>query len=219
MMDKSISDNINPADKIGPMKPVGEDQHDSASNTQAFSTYMQNNPAVDTGTNKAQMISPFDLAQQGPKTGMPTPNVNTIMSQVQLAQNSMSDLHSQLSYPDLKLKASQKYIVKNKLTDANASLRAANARLGSNNILGNQPHGNIGGPLGTFLNYVTDGMNQLDSAKQQLTALKTQGHNLTPADFLMIQIKMNKAQQEIDFTSTLLGKCVDDFKQIMNIQL
>ena len=217
-MDKSIPDNINPADKIGAMMPVGEDQHDSMANTQAFSSYMQNNPAVDSGSNKAQMISPFDLAQQGPKSGMPTPNVGTIMSQVQLAQNSMSDLQSQLSYPDLKLKASQKYIVKNKLTDANANLRAANAKLGSP-ILDSRPHGNISGPLGTFLNYVSDGMNQLDSAKQQLASLKSQGHNLTPADFLMIQIKMNKAQQEIDFTSTLLGKCVDDFKQLMNIQL
>jgi len=219
MTQKPIPDDINPTDKIGAMMPVGEDQKEFATSSQAFSSFMQANPASE-GTTKSQMISPFDLAQQGPKAGVTSPNMGTLMSQVQLAQSSMSDLQTQLSYPNLKLKASQKYIVKNKLTDANASLRAANSKLGIDPSfsIGPSPNG-ASGPLGKFLDFVSDGMNQLESAKQQLSSLKSNGHNLTPGDFLTIQIKMNKAQQELDFTSVLLSKAVDDFKMMMNIQL
>ncbi len=217
MTQKPLPDDINPPDRIGSMMPLGEDQKDFASTTQAFSSFMQGAP-TGAETTKSQMISPFDLAQQGPKTGMPTPNIGTLMAQVQLAQTSMSDVQTQLSYPNLKLKASQKYIVKNKLTDANDNLRAANAKLGSPPVEG-QPSSGASGPLGRFLDYVSDGMNQMESAKRQLNNLKSQGHNLTPADFLLIQIKMNKAQQEIDFTSVLLSKAVEDFKMMMNIQL
>lgn len=217
MTQKPIPDDINPPQKIGAMMPVGEDQKEFATSSQAFSSFMQANPASE-GATKSQMISPFDLAQQGPKAGVTSPNMGTLMSQVQLAQSSMSDLQTQLSYPNLKLKASQKYIVKNKLTDANDSLRAANSKLG---ISPSEPtaSGGASGPLGKFLDYVSDGMNQLESAKQQLSSLKSNGHNLTPGDFLTIQIKMNKAQQELDFTSVLLSKAVDDFKMMMNIQL
>lgn len=217
MTQKPIPDDINPPDRIGAMMPVGEGQQELATSSQAFSSFMQSNPASE-GTSKSQMISPFDLAQQGPKAGVASPNMATLMSQVQLAQSSMSDLQTQLSYPNLKLKASQKYIVKNKLTDANSNLRTANSKLGvppSDEVISS----GASGPLGKFLDYVSDGMNQLESAKQQLSNLKSQGHNLTPGDFLLIQIKMNKAQQELDFTSVLLSKAVEDFKMMMNIQL
>lgn len=218
MTQKPIPDDINPPDRIGSIMPLGEDNKDFASSAQAFSSFMQGAPAG-AETTKSQMISPFDLAQQGPKAGLPTPNIGTLMAQVQLAQSSMSDLQTQLSYPNLKLKASQKYIVKNKLTDANDNLRTANAKLGIPPTEEMSQGSGAAGPLGRFLNYVSDGMNQLESAKRQLSNLKEQGHNLTPADFLLIQIKMNKAQQEIDFTSVLLSKAVEDFKMMMNIQL
>jgi hypothetical protein len=217
MFDKSLTDNIDPSEKIGSIMPLGQDNKDLTGSTQSFSSMMQASPTAEQGLSKSQMITPFDLANQGPKAGMAAPNLGTLMSQVQLAQSSMSDLQSQLSYPNLKLKASQKYIAKNKLTDANQNLRAANAKLGAPQV--DEQSSGGAGPLARFLNLVSDGMNQLESAKQQLSNLKSQGHNLTPGDFLMIQIKMNKAQQEIDFTSVLLSKAVEATKTLMNVQL
>ena len=218
MSQKPIPDDINPPDKIGAIMPIGEEGKDLASTTQSFSSYMKAPPVAEQGGTKAQMISPFDLAQGGAKAGMPAPNLGTIMSQVNLAQSTMTDLQSQMNYPNLKLKPSQKYIIKNKLTDANSNLRMANAKLGIPSS--DAPTSSkASGPLGRFLDYVSDGMNQLESAKMQLSTMKEKGHNLSPGDFLMIQIKMNKAQQELDFTSVLLSKAVEDFKMMMNVQL
>ncbi|NDD58765.1 MAG: hypothetical protein EBZ47_05890 [Chlamydiae bacterium] len=217
MIEKIMPDDVNPADKIGAIMPLGQEGSELGTTTQSFSTYMQNAPVAEMGTTKSQMISPFDLAQ-GPKSGITSPNLGTIMNQVSLAQNTMSGLQTQLVTPDLRLTESQKKIVKSKLTDANTSLKNANAKLGAPEVeLSQKPTSS--GPLAKFLDYVADGMNQLDSAKNQISDLKNKGSNLTPADFLMIQIKMNKAQQELDFTSVLLSKAVEDFKMMMNIQL
>jgi flagellar biosynthesis/type III secretory pathway ATPase len=36
---------------------------------------------------------------------------------------------------------------------------------------------------------------------------------------MYMQIKMSQAQQEIEFSSTLLGKVIDSIKQVLNTQL
>lgn len=220
MAEKLIPDNVNPPDRIGSIMPIGQESESLASSTQSFSSFMQNAPSsIEGGATKSQMISPFDLEQQGPKSGVATPSLGTIMSQVQLAQSTMGDIQNQLSYPDLKLKGSQKFLVKNKLSDVNDNLRAANAKLGTPGADGPAMTSGASGPLARFLDYVADGMNQMESAKRQIAALKSKGTNMNPGDYLMIQIKMNKAQQELDFTTVLLSKAVDDFKTMMNIQL
>jgi hypothetical protein len=220
MPEKLMPDDVNPPDRIGSIMPIGEEPGSLASSTQSFSSFMQNAPvSSEIQTAKSQMISPFELAQQGPKSGLVAPNLGTIMSQVQLAEGTMSGIQNQLSYPDLKLKGSQKFVVKNKLSDVNDSLRSANAKLGAPEASATAISSGATGPLARYLDYVADGMNQLESAKRQIANLKTKGTSMSPADYLMIQIKMNKAQQELDFTTVLLSKAVDDFKTLMNVQL
>ena len=218
MTAKSFPDDIIKQEKVSSIIPIGGNPEELATSTQSFASFMQNAAPGAKAPATAQMISPFDLAhtgQQGPAGG---PTVDSLLAQIQLSQNTMGDIQNQLSYPDLKLKSSYKYIVKNKLSDATDNLRAANAKLGGNvPEEGLQTQGT--GPLSRFLGYVTDGMNQMTAARQQLSDMKSKGKNLTPGDFLLIQIKLNKAQQELDFTSVLLSKAVDDFKTLMNIQL
>ncbi len=48
----------------------------------------------------------------------------------------------------------------------------------------------------------------MQSAQQQLQNLKDKGKSINPGDFLLVQVKMNKAQQEIEFTSVLLSNAV-----------
>jgi hypothetical protein len=176
-----------------------------------------NEPSAATA-GKSQMVSPFELAQGQPVSTGPT--VDTLLGQVNSMQGTMGDLHNQLNYPNLKLKSSHKYILNNKLSDANTNLRAANNKMGAeapaepslSNAQGQ-------GPLAKFLWYLTDGQNQLIGAKKQLQDLKTKGTSLSPADMMLIQIKMNKAQQEIEFSTIMLSKAVEDFKSLMQVQL
>ncbi len=74
-------------------------------------------------------------------------------------------------------------------------------------------------PIERFINYVTDGENQLTAAQQKISEMQSKGGELRPADFLLIQVKMGQAQQEIEFSSTLLAKVIDSIKQTLNIQL
>ncbi|MEI8328973.1 MAG: hypothetical protein WCG14_03125 [Chlamydiia bacterium] len=210
---------LSPIDKIGATLPINN-SNTLASSSQAFTSYMQNVSAADTGVGKAQMITPFELAGQTPKTGMATPSLATITAQAQMAQNTLNNLQTQIEQnPDLKLKSSQKHVLNNKLEDATAHIQAAGSKLGAPPTESATPEKAPGGPLGKFLSYVTNGMEQMDGVQKQLTSISAKGTQLGAADLLLIQVKMNKAQQELDFTSVMLSKAVEDFKTLMNIQL
>jgi len=73
--------------------------------------------------------------------------------------------------------------------------------------------------LQRFLSLISDGQNQLEAAQEQLASLQKRGESLSPGDMLLVQIKLNKAQQEIEYSSLLLSKAIDDMKMMMNIQL
>lgn len=199
--------------------PIGEgdDGHLPAESARSFQSYMKTNepnPLLSTG--KSPQISPFDLAQgQVPAAG---PTYTTIQAQAKAAQTSLGDVSTQLNTPNLKLRQSSKYILKNKLTSANALIRSASSKLGASQL----PPKELGagaGPLQRFLALVTDGQNQLEAAQAQVAALQQKGESLTPGDMLLVQIKLNKAQTEIEYSSLLLSKAVDDMKMMMNIQL
>jgi hypothetical protein len=132
-------------------------------------------------------------------------------------QDSMGNLNNQLNTTNLRLTRSQQHLLRNKLSDASTYLRAANGKLGIDAPPMPVPNGS--GPINKFLNYVADGENQLNAAKQQISDLSKNGAQLRPADMLLIQIKLNQAQQEIEYSSTLLGKVISSFTQVLNTQL
>ena len=204
--------------RIGSTGPLGEEGR-SPGAVPSFKSYMEQkgapNPLLSQGSATGQ-VSPFDLAHgQVPAAG---PTLATLADQAKVAQTSLGDLANQLTTPNLKLKQSSRYILKNKLTDANTQFRSANAKMGAQEVEEKEvPAGTS--PVNRFLSYVTDGQNQLQSAVAQLSALKDKGESLSPGDLLLIQIKLNKAQQEIEYSSVLLSKAIDDMKMLFNIQL
>ncbi len=81
------------------------------------------------------------------------------------------------------------------------------------------PPGQFKGPLGKFFAFLNDGVAQLSAAKQQLHQLQEKGGTLSPGDFLLVQVKLNKATQELEYTSVLLSNAVSGFKSLMQVQL
>ncbi|NGX46073.1 MAG: hypothetical protein K940chlam2_01255 [Chlamydiae bacterium] len=184
----------------------------------SFQAYMQGaetNPLTQTGTAGTSQVSPFDLA--GGKTAAAGPTFDTMMAQAKTAHMGLGELSQQLQTPKLKLKQSSKYILKNKLAAAGAHIRSASQKMGAQTLDQKVPAGMA--PLGRFIGMITHGQNQLQEAQEQLSGLKDKGQNLAPADMLQIQIKLNTAQQDIEYSSILLSKSVDDIKMMMNIQL
>jgi hypothetical protein len=194
--------------------PVGEESKQLP--TEPFKSYMQGanpNPLL---APKTTQVSPFDLAHGQPPPAGPT--MNTLLAQATQAQSTLGDLSTQLTTPNLKLKQSSKYILKNKLSSAKANIQSASAKMGVPPAPDTEvPPG--AGPLQKFLAMVTDGQHQMEGAMGLLKGLKDKGESLSPGDMLLVQIKMNKAQQELEYSSILLSKAVDDIKMLMNIQL
>ena len=217
MADRELPADISAAVRIPSTSPI-ETGEERALPTQSFSSFMKEgagSPMASSG--KTSMISPFDLMHGQPPLAQ-APTMETLLAQINSAQSTMGDINSQLNTPNLKLKSSTKYVMKNKLADANASLRTANAKMGAEVPEQTDPS-QFGGPLGKFFSYLSDGQAQLESAKTQLQNLKSKGDNISPGDFLLIQVKLNKAQQELEFTSVLLSNAVSDIKQMMQVQL
>lgn len=210
-------EDVNRTDRIDATQRIGEDQKKGIG-AQPFQSYMEQAPQANPLTQQAASLSPFDLAHG--QTVLPAaPTIPMLLAQATQTQAALGDVANQLSTPNLKLKQAHKYLLRNKLQDANTNLRVVNEKLGTPIPAAKEEAATATGPIAKFLGFVSDGQLQLQSAVGQLNALKEKKETLTPGDFLLIQVKLNKAQQEIEYSSVLLSKVVDDIKQLMNIQL
>ncbi len=204
--------------KLDPIRRVGDEQKTTTQTPgQGFESYMEKAGQQMQGAGKTTAVTPFDLAQaQTPLTA--GPNFDSLMSQVKSSQVMLGDMNNDLNTKNLKLKQSQRTVLRSKLTNANTYLKAANTKMGAE--IPQPPTPSTGGGiLGKFLDYVADGQSNLSAAQQQLTNLKTKGGTMQPADFLAIQLKLAHAQQEIEYASLMLSNTVSDLKTMMNIQL
>ncbi len=217
MAAKSPMDEVPRSSRIDQTARIGEDRH-IGEPAQPFSSYMEESKnATLGGPAKTSLSSPFEIAAG--QTVLPaTPTVDTLRTQVVNAQSTLGDVNSYLTNKDLKLKQSSKYLLKNKLQDSNTHIRTAATRLGAN-VPQEEAISAGGGPISRFIGMVTNGQNMLHSAKQRLTQIKDQGDNMKPADFLLVQVQLNLAQQSLEYSSVVLSKAMDDVKQMMNIQL
>ncbi len=200
--------------RLDPTKRIGEDEQKMGTPSQPFEQYMQR--AGEKEQVKPPGISPFDLPQGTSSLATIGPSFDSRLAQVKSAQSLLGDVNNHLNTPNLKLKQSQRYLLRNKLTDANTHLHAANAKLGAEPGAVKPTAG--GGVIGKFLDLVSEGNNNLKAAQEKLLTLKSKG-DLKPADFLVLQLKLAAAQQEIEYSSIMLGKAVEDLKMLFQVQL
>lgn len=217
--DNTRPGNISPTDKIGSIQPLGEDNKENHSPEGLSSFKSMMNEPTNQGLAKPSAVSPFQLVGAQMNT-IGQPSLATLMTQVKTASTTMGDIQGQLNTPNLKLKQSQKYILKNKLSEANSHIRSANSKMGvgAYDAIGDEDD-KPKSPFAKFLAFANDGQMQLQAAQDHLDKLKADGQDLNPADLLLVQIKMSKANQELEYTSVLLGKAMDDLKTIFNVQL
>ncbi|MBS0585514.1 MAG: hypothetical protein JSR76_04355 [Verrucomicrobia bacterium] len=197
----SATPSINPADN----KPAPE--------ASKFSSYMKETP---TAASQPQNISPMQLA--GKQAVSAPPTLSSVQQQMQATSGALGDIKTQLHTKGLKLKQSEKYTLRNQLTDANTYIRGAAERVGV--PVGPPPDlASKKNPIAKFLELVNDGQEQMNSAAQTLQNLNSTGQSIDPGALLLIQVKLQKASQELDYTSVILGKAVDMLKTLMNVQI
>jgi len=211
---------VEATDRIFPTKSLesGGKPGGGALATQPFSAFMKPDTASAlAASGKSTMISPFDM-MQGTTPLASTPSYDALQTQAKSVQSTLGDINNQLNTPGLKLKASSKYLLKNKLSDANDHMRRANAQIGAETV-DKVDSSQFTGPMAKFLHYLANGQVKMESAKQQLQSLKDKGEAISPGDFLLVQVNMNQAQQQLEFASVLLSTAVSDIKQMGQMQL
>ncbi|MGB7977976.1 MAG: hypothetical protein WCF19_02305 [Chlamydiales bacterium] len=214
MTDKS-PDRITPGKSTEPLSQ----SIPSGKTPSGFDTYMQG-----TGTPKTPMgsaappagLTPMD-ASRGPSISASGLSFNTLLAQANQTQDSLGTVEQQLGNQNLKLKRSQSHLVKQKLGDANSYIRTAGSKLGLELPEGKLPPGVSG--VSRFIAMINDGQDQLAQVQEMLKKLSASGDSISPGDMMSIQVKMGLAQQEISYTSTLLGKVIQSITQLMNTQL
>ncbi len=157
----------------------------------------------------------MELARPPAQTGAPTPA--SLAVQAQTAQDTLGNVHKQLQTPNLQLKRSQAHLLRNKLNDARDYSRSAAAKLGVETAPMQPP--DQPGAVARFLAYINDGQDQFAAIQTKLQEMSSSGEQLNTGDMLMLQTKMALAQQEIEYSSTLLSRITSSITTIMGIQL
>lgn len=183
-----------------------------------FDRYMQGSggrtppgmQAAQTGPTPMEMAKGASISTSGI-------SFDSLLAQAGQVQDSLGTVEKQLGNQNLKLKRSQTHLVRQKLGDAGTHIRAAASKMGLNLEEGKVPSGLD--TLSRFIAMVNDGQDQLSQVQEQLKKMSASGANVNPGDMLSIQVKMGIANQEIQYTTTLLGKVIQSFTQLLNTQL
>ncbi|MBM3193414.1 MAG: hypothetical protein FJZ59_04180 [Chlamydiae bacterium] len=204
---------IDKLDKISPITPkIGGETPEEGK----FASFM-NEKSVQTSISPSGP-TPMELSSSGIKPISSPPTIADIQNQIQSVSSSLGDVKNQLHTKGLKLKQSDKYLLRSKLSSANENIRSAAEKSGV--TTGPQPDlSQKNSPVAKFLELVTDGQRQLGSAALELQNLNSSGESVSAAKLLLVQAKLQKASQELDFSSVILGKSTEMLKTLMNVQI
>lgn len=200
---------------VEPLKPIGNEESPTSSFAQTMSKSSHETPGQ-MGTQNEGKVSPMELANtQGM---MEPPSPESIRNQMNSISSSLGDIQNHLTQQNMKLKRSDRFMIKNKLTNALKKINEASIQSGAS-IKTMPPLSARRNPISQFLALVNSGQQQIASTQQSLEHITANGKSVSPGKMLLIQLKLGKAQQELEFSSVLLGKAVDSIKMMFNIQL
>ncbi len=180
-----------------------------------FAKYMEKAGENNALSAKSIQPTPFDLAHSGMVVTQGA-NMDSLIAQTKTAQALLGDMNQDLHTKNLKLKKSERYALRNKLSNANEHIKSAQVKMGLNPEPSTPAQGGV---LGKIFSFIEDSQSNVSSIQNTLLSMKNKGETLQPADFLAIQIKLGQAQQQIEYASIMLSKAVENLKTLFNIQL
>ena len=216
------SDKISQIGRIDPIQSVQSTKNQSFDPSQSFKSLM-NTENVQPSLEKGNAASPFDLAAQGKSIGMTPPTQEGVLGQMSSTSSVLGDLQTRMHRKGRPLNQSEKHLLRSKLTNANQSIRGIAKKMGveEENKENEDPASSLNknNPFSKFLNLLSDSQTQLAHAQSKIKELNANGISMNPGDLLLIQVKLTKAQQELEFSSILMSTGVSDIKTLFNIQL
>ncbi len=219
------SGNIGPSDGVPSEMP---DEDSSGGSAQGFEKMVNNIPQPSTGGKP----SPMNVAQSAqPSMQSGQVSAENLVTNMQQVLGQMQGLQSGLQTPNLRLNARTRRLLDAKLKRTKDNIRFIHSKVnvgdegeqqGQNNqqIIGVSSDDDHKSTIGKFLGYLTDGQAQLQNAMHSVSHLKKgKDPGLMMQDIFGMQIKLYRAQTEIEFSTAVLQKAIDDLKTLMNVQL
>ncbi len=205
-------------DKLDGVQPIQSNEAERSPQDGKFASLMNKPSLAPPATPNTNAPSPIDLSAQGKIPIGTPPTLANVQNQIQSVSGSLGDIKNQLHTKGLKLKQSDKYLVRSQLTSATDNIRSAAERVGVN-VGPPVDLSSKNSPIAKFLAMVSDGQNQLASAAGEINNLDSTGQSVSAAKLLLVQAKLQKASQELSFTSTILGNATSMIKTLFNVQI
>lgn len=218
------SNNIGPSDAIPNQMPDEESGGDGS----GFESVVKNMPSAPTGS-KPTPMTVAQNAQPSMQTGQVS--AENLVTNMQQLLDQMQGLKSGLQTPNLKLNARTRRLLEAKLGRTSDNIKFVHSKVNVGDedaeqrskaqfVVPKAGDDENSQAIGRFLSYLTDGQSQLESAMQSVSNLKNKKDpGLMLENIFSMQVKMYRAQVEIEFSTAVLQKAVDDLKTLMNVQL
>lgn len=194
------------------------------------------NQTTQTNTSKP---SPMNVAATNPGVQPTQANPQNLLANMQLVFGQMKNLGAALQTPGLKLNPRTSRLVDAKLKRAKDHINYVSSKVnvgdeGEQQKPKEDPKKSIGSvdevpskkgaqdaTVSKFIGYVTDGQSQLESAMSNVSKMKMDKNNpgIVLQNIFGMQVKLYRAQVEIEFSSAVIQKAIDDLKTIMSVQL
>ena len=209
--------------KLESVEPIGPNITQASPQDGKFAGLM-NTPSEPSPANlNSNAPSPMNLSAQSTQASQAAHangpiTLSEIQEQMRSVSGSLGDIKNQLHTKGLKLKQSDKYLLRSQLSTATDNIRSAAERTGVN-VGPPIDLSSKNSPIAKFLAMVTDGQNQLGQAANEIQNLDSSGQSVSAAKLLLVQAKLQKAQQELSFTSTILGNATSMIKTLFNVQI
>jgi flagellar hook-basal body complex protein FliE len=127
-------------------------------------------------------------------------------------------LKDKLQTPDLEIKNSVQTILRKKLNHIDENLKVALDRAGVEYKPPEKPT-SLAKPVDRFLGLLTHAQNQLSTLGEDVRTMSLMDGELSPANMLLIQVKVSYIQQEMELFTSMLNKALESTKTIMNVQV
>lgn len=143
------------------------------------------------------------------------PTQESIHQQMDQTNNSLNDIHHKLAHQNIQLKPAQAKLLKGKLNAAHEHINVAAKTLG----VTPRKVDTSTNPLKEFMNLTMSAQSTFSDATDKIKKMAATGGQINPADMLLLQAELNKASQNLEYSSIMISKVVEGFKTLINTQL
>lgn len=147
-----------------------------------------------------------------------------LAAQAKDASQQMETIKEKLASPDLEIRGPVQRLLNRKLSHIDENLKIALDKAGLEYTEAKAPIAAVDGtkavnPLDKLLGFLSHGQKQLDTLAKEVSDLQSPMKEISPANMLAIQIKVNYVQQELELFTNLLNKSLESTKTLMNVQV